>query len=162
MPSALARISTSPTHTVCAVSPCSAPLYSTLERQCGAAVVDEQAVLEVLTGIREVDAEALERAAGAGVGGVGVEPHDAAADGDGDVPHGGVAPDDQVVLGEVVGVVVPLLHGDQGDLRAVAGDDGDDLAVLRGAGVLEHDGGAGEPADPHQQVAVHDLVRRCR
>ena len=112
-------------------------------------VVDEEAVLEVLPGIGEVDAQALERAAGAGVAGVGVEPDDAAADRHGDVPHRGVAADDQVVLGEVVGVVVPLLHGDEGDLRAVAGDDRDDLAVLgrcRRARARRWRGRTGRPA----------------
>ena len=134
------------------------------------AVVDEEPVLEVLAGIREVDPETLERAARAGVGRVGVDPDDASADADGDVPHRGVAADDDVVLGEVVALVVPLLDGHDGELGPVGGDDGEDLAVLGRPGVLEHDGGPGEPAGPHEQVAVDDLAfgagepdaHRCR
>ena len=69
-------------------------------------------------------------------------------------------PIDDVVLGEVEGVVVPLLHGDEGDVAPSPATTESDLAVARRAGVLEHDRGAGEPADPHEQRGRATTSRR--
>ena len=82
----------------------------------------------------------LRVAAGARVADVGVDADDLATERDGQVLVGGVAADERVVLREVDRVVVPLLEGDDGEVRALARDDGDELRVLPGARVLEQDG----------------------
>ena len=60
----------------------------------------------------------------------------AAAERDDDVLELGVAADAREVVGEVDGVVRPLLHGDDGELGALADDDLDVLGEAGLAGVL--------------------------
>ncbi len=83
-------------------------------------VVDQEAVLLVLAGVGEVQAEELGLAAGARVGDARVQPDEVAAEGDHDGLEGGVPADQRVVLGDVDGLVVPVLDGDDGELGAVA------------------------------------------
>ena len=122
-------------------------------------MVDEQPVLDVLAGVGEVHPEHLDRAAGAGVLRGGVVAHHVAAEGDGHVAQGGVAADLGVLGGVVHGVVVPVLHGDDGELGAVADDDLDVLGQRRGALEAQHDGGPGERAGADHEVPGRgDLV----
>ena len=65
-----------------------------------------------------------------------------------------VAPDQGVVLGEVDGVVGPLLQAHDRQVRAVAHADLDTGVVLGGAGVLQDDGGAAVPTRLDDGVAV--------
>ncbi len=65
-------------------------------------MVDVRAVLEVLSGIGEVEAEELGLPAGGGVADVGVEADDVAAEGDDDVLELRVLADDRIVLAEVL------------------------------------------------------------
>ena len=116
-------------------------------------VVDEEPVLDVLALVGEVHPEHLDRAARAGVLRGGVVADDVAAEGDGDVAQGRVATDLGVLGGVVHGVVVPVLHGDDGELGTVADDDLDVLGQRRGALEAQHDGGPGERAGPDDEVA---------
>lgn len=82
-------------------------------------VVDQEAVLLVLALVGEVEAEQLGLATGARVPHARVQPYDIAAEGDDDRLERGVAADQRVVLGDVDGLVVPVLDGDDGQLGAV-------------------------------------------
>ena len=57
------------------------------------------------------------------------------------MPEAGVAADERVVLGEVARLVVPALHGDDGEVGAVADDDLDVARVVAAARVLDDDDG---------------------
>ena len=96
-------------------------------------VVDEEPVLEVLAGVGEVEPEHLGRAARAGVLDRGVEPHDVAAEGDGDVPERGVAADAACWLAWWTASSSQSCS-DEGELRAVADDDLDVVGERRRAG----------------------------
>ena len=73
------------------------------------------------------------------------------------MPHRRVAADDDVVLGQVQGVVGPLLDPDHGEVRAVADEDRDDLGEAGGALVLEDDDRLGVPADGDDEAAPDPL-----
>ncbi len=102
-------------------------------------VVDEQAVLDVLAGVDEVQPEQLGVASRAGVVERRSGPDEVAAEGDHDVLHRGVAPDPDVVVREVDGVVCPLLQRDEGEVGAVVDDDLDVVDERGRPLVLEHD-----------------------
>ena len=154
MPSALARMRTSPDPDGVGGVALQGALVLDVRVAVRRLVVDEEAVLLVLAGVGEVDAEALEGAARTRVARVGGDPHDLAAEGHRDVAQVGVAADEGVVLGHVEGVVVPLLHGDEGEVRAVADLDLDVGAALGGAAVRQHDGGLAVVPGVDDQVAV--------
>ena len=158
VPVAVGRMRTSPIQTVCASSPCSAPLYLTLLRQLRHGVVDPEPVLLVLGLVGEVDAVEVGRAAGARVLHVADQPDEVAAEGDHDLLEGRVPADDGVVLPAVHGAGRPVLHRDERDLRAVTDEHGDAAGVLREAGVVEDDGRLGERADLDDQLAPDDVV----
>ena len=122
-------------------------------------MVGERAVLEVLAGVGEVDAEQGGVAAGAGVADVGAQPHEPAAEGDHHVLEPGVAAHDGVVLAQVHGVVVPPLQRHDREVGAVADPDLDVAAVLGRADVVEDDGGAAVGAGVDHGVAVAPQVR---
>ena len=116
-------------------------------------VVDEQAVLHVLAGVGEVDAEHLDAAAGADVVGRRAGAHDVAAERHRDVLEVGVAPDPRVLVDDVHGVVGPVLDGDEGQLGAVLEHDLDVLGPGGGAGVVDDDDGLAERAGADEQMA---------
>ena len=75
----------------------------------------------MLAGVGEVDAEQLDVAARRRrSAAVGVDPHDVAAEGHDDVLERRVAADRGAGAGQVHGVVVPVLHADDGEVGAVA------------------------------------------
>ena len=113
----------------------------------GAVVVDEEPVLLVLAVVGEVQTVQLGLAARARVVDAGVEPHHVAAEGDDDRLERGVPADQRVVLGAVDGGVVPVLHGDDGQLGAVADDELDVGGAHGVAGVVDDDDRLGEGAD---------------
>ena len=110
-------------------------LQGALVRDVGDAVrrlvVDEQAVLLVLAGVGEVDAEGLDGPARAGVADVGVDPDDLAAEGHDDVLEARVAADQGVVLGRGGRRRRPTPARDDGEVGAVADEDLDVAGVLR-------------------------------
>lgn len=116
-------------------------------------VVDEEPVFQVLSGVGEVDTVGVDGAAGRGIRDVRGHPHDLPAEGHHDVAHRGVPTDDDVVLGQVEGVLGPFLEGDEGELGAVADEHRDQLRQPRRALVLEDDDRLGVPADGEHQVA---------
>ena len=73
-------------------------------------MVDEEAVLDVLAGVGEVEAEHLDLAAGAVVRRGDVVADHAAAEGDRDVLERGVATDHRALGAVVHGVVGPVLE----------------------------------------------------
>ena len=93
----------------------------------GRGVVDEQPVLEVLAGVREVDAVEIDAAAGAEVVGRRAGSDDVAAQRHRNVLEVGVSADPRVLRDNVHGVVGPVLDGDKGQLGAVIEDDLDVL-----------------------------------
>ena len=126
----------------------------------GLVVIDEQPVLDVLTGVDEVEAVHLEAAAGSGVVGGLDHPHDVAAEAGLERSDLGVAADPDRDVAEVDRVVVPELQRGELELGVVADQHGHLGDVPRAPGVLEHDGAAAVRADPDHDVAVHDLLRR--
>ena len=116
-------------------------------------VVDEQAVLHVLAGVGEVDAEHLDAAAGTDVVGRGAGAHDVAAEGHGDVLECGVAADPGVLVDDVHSVVGPVLNGDEGELGAVLEHDLDVLGPGGRAGVVDDHDGLAERARADEEVA---------
>ncbi len=121
-------------------------------------VVDEQAVLDVLTGIGEVDAEHLDAAAGAEVVRRGAGAHDVAAERDRDVAELGVTADPGVLRDDVDAVVVPVLDRHEGQLGAVLEDDLDVLGPRGRAVVVDDDDGLGELAGAYEQVPCSRLL----
>ena len=117
-------------------------------------VVDEEAVLEVLAGVGEVQTEQLGLAAGTGVVHVGAGPHDRAAEGDRDVAVARVAAHHGLVGADVHGVVVPVLQGDDGQVGAVTDDDLDVAGVHARAAVVQDVGGTRVRAGLDHGVAV--------
>ena len=93
MPSASARISTSPIQTVCALLALQRALVDDVAAAVRHGVVDEQPVLEVLAGVGEVQAEQLDVAAGRGEPRLGRQPDEVAAEGHDDALEPGVAAD---------------------------------------------------------------------
>ncbi len=91
-------------------------------------MVDEQALLEVLTGVGEVQAEQFGVAAGAVVLGGRRHAHEIAAERHGEVAQHGIAAEASVMRGDVYGVVGPVLHRDDLQLCAVAEHELDVLA----------------------------------
>ena len=75
-----------------------------------------------------------------------MQPDEVAAEGDHDRLEGGVPADQRVVLGDVHGLVVPVLDGDDGELGAVAEDVVDVGGEHRVTGVVDDDDGLGEGA----------------
>ncbi|MPM62332.1 hypothetical protein SDC9_109198 [bioreactor metagenome] len=124
----------------------------------GGGVVDQQAVLEVLAGVGEVDAVLVQLAAHPGVvGGLG-EPDQVAAEGGGDGPHRGVPADLHRGLPRVHGVLVPQLQLHEVDRGALADQDGHVRVVRRRAEMLQGDGRRGVVADRDDDVLVDDGV----
>ena len=117
-------------------------------------VVDQQPVFEVLTVVREEQAEQLRVATGAGETGDRVDPHQVAAQGDDHRLEPRVAADAGHLVLEVDGVVVPVLEADQRELGAVTEVDLDVGGVGRRTDVVDDDGRRGEPADVDGQMAV--------
>ena len=70
------------------------------------------------------------------------------------MPELGVATNKSVVLGQVDRVVIPLLHGDERQVRAVADTQLHVGGTLGGALVGQHHGRLGEPAGVDDQVVV--------
>ncbi len=116
-------------------------------------MVDEQAVLLVLVRVREVEADHLDVAALGGELRVGGDAHDVAAERHDDVLEARVAAQAGAVRRRVHGAVGPVLHGHDGEVRAVLDDDLDRLVERRGAHVVEHDDGLGVPLGAHEDVA---------
>ncbi len=63
-----------------------------------------------------------------------------------------------MVRGDVDRVVGPVLHRDDGELRAVADDELDVLGVRSAAPLVEDHGRLGERLEADLQVAVGDLA----
>ena len=121
-------------------------------------MVDEQALLEVLIRIGEVHAQHLHVATRCGVAHVRNGAEDLAAECCVGVANGGVAASLNVGVGEVDGIVLPVLqhHGDQ--LRAVADDELDVVRVRAGALVTQDDDGLGVTLELDDEGAVGHLV----
>jgi hypothetical protein len=119
-------------------------------------VGDQQAVLLVLARVGEVQAVQLGLAAGAGVGHARLQADDVTAEGDDDRLEGGVPAHQRVVLGDVHGLVVPVLDGDDGELGAVAQDVVHVGGEHRVTGVVDDDDGLGEGTQLDDLVAVAD------
>ena len=112
----------------------------------GLGVVHEDAVLEVLAAVHEVDAQHVQLGARAAEVRVGAQAHEVAAEGDDDVGELGVAAQGQSLVGGVQGGVIPLLQRHDGQVGAVASLDLDGLVEggLSRARVRQDDGGLGE------------------
>nr|BFF14055.1 hypothetical protein GCM10025699_53580 [Microbacterium flavescens] len=104
-------------------------------------MVDVDLLLEVLTGVGEVHAVEFGVRALAGEVSRRVDPHDGTAEADHEVLELRVAADGREVAGQVDGVVVPLLQGDDREVRTLVDDDLDVLDQLGRAGVAQHDQG---------------------
>ena len=121
-------------------------------------VVDEQAVLDVLALVGEVDAEHLDAAAGADVVGRGAGAYDVTAERDGDVAQRGVTADPGVLGDDVDAVVVPVLDRHERQLRAVLEDDLDVLGPGGGSVVVDDDDGLGELTSAYEEVPCGGLL----
>ena len=154
VPSASARMRTSPTQTVCARVALQGALVGHVGLAVRGVVVDERPVLQVLPRVGEVDAEQRRVPAGTGIPDVGVDPDDVAAEGHRDVPVGRVAADERVVLPEVAGLVVPALDRDDREVGTVTDDDLDVAGVVAAALVVDDDDGLAVPAGLDDEVAV--------
>jgi hypothetical protein len=117
-------------------------------------VVDEETVLLVLAGVREVQAERLELGAGGGEPGRRRDPHQVAAEGDDDMLEARVAPQPRGVRRHVHGVVRPVMDAHHGELRCVLEVDLDVGTERPAAPVVEHDHALRTGCGPQQQAAV--------
>ena len=133
-------------------------LVHDVRRRLGRGVVDVGPVLEVLTRVREVQAQELRLAAGAGVADVRVEADDVAAQAHRDVAVGRVAAHKRIVLTQVDGPVLPHLERREREARPVAHDDGEQLRVARAALVLDDDGRPCVGAHRQHRVRVDGAV----
>ena len=107
-------------------------------------VVDEEAVLVVLAGIGEGEAEKFSISTGTGEPDGRAEPHEVTAQGRHDVPVTGVASHQPGVRADVHRIVGPVLQRDDRDVSAVTGDDLHARTERSGADVVEDDRRAGE------------------
>ncbi len=119
-------------------------------------VVDLEAMLQVLAGVREVQAVEHGLAAGGGVGDARVQPDDVAAEGDHDGLEARVPADQGGLLRGVHRVALPVLDGHEGELRAVADQQLDVGGAGTGAGVVQHHDGLGERLDVDHHVGEAD------
>ncbi len=103
-------------------------------------VVHEEAVLDVLAGVGEVEAEHLDLTTRSGVLGGRVVAYDAAPEGHVDVLEAGVASDPSMAVSDVDGVVGPVVDADHGQVGAVTDDDLDVVGQGRRADEAQHDG----------------------
>ena len=116
-------------------------------------VVDQQAVLQVLAGVGEVEPVQLGLAAPAGVVDAGVLPDQVAAERHLDVGHLGVAAQPEPDVLGLHRVGGPVGHRDQGQPGAVA-DEHLDVVGQRGrAGVLQHQRRLGQLGRPRRRCA---------
>src|SRR5450756_2946917 len=121
--------------------------------------VDERPVLEVLSGVGEVQAEQVRGPARAGVSDGLDQPDRLTAEGDREGAQPSVPADERGDVARVHGVVVPQLKEGDVERGLVAHPDRDELGVGGRTGALEHDAGHRLGAGLHEQVSANVLSR---
>ena len=135
-------------------------LQCTLVHHVGAAVrlivIDEQTLLEMLSGVGEVETPQLDVASRRRVAHERGQPDQVATKADREVPEHGVAAHLDVVRGDVNCIVGPVVDVHHGQCRLVVDDELDVLGVGSAALLIEDDDGARE----RLEVDLH--VPECR
>jgi hypothetical protein len=115
-------------------------------------MVHEQAVLQVLAGVREVQAEQFRVPAGAGVADRGGQPDHPAAQADHGVLERRVPPHPRLVMRQVDRVSRPVLDADHGQRSPIPDHELDIVGVRRRPRMVENDHGSRVPSHFHEGV----------